>query len=160
MRNPVTLLILPAGCVLIIDQITKWIISTQLSLHQLMPVTPFLSITFILNKGAAFGFLSRAPEEFRGFFLIFITILAMAVVIFLYLRIEGGQILKRIPFSLILGGAIGNLIDRIMLGEVIDFIDLHLGRYHWPAFNIADSAITVGVSILVIQTIFDGKKRK
>jgi len=158
MQGKYLFLIFVCGGVLILDQITKWIVYAHLSLHEWIPVSSFLSITFVMNKGAAFGFLSTAPDGFRAFFFIVLSIVAMGVILFLYLKIEGRHVLKRLSFSLILGGASGNMIDRVRFGEVVDFIDLHIGRYHWPAFNIADSAITIGVAILVIQIILGGKR--
>jgi signal peptidase II len=158
MKRGYGILLIVGFLVIIIDQITKWIISSNFLLHQLVTVTPFLSITFIMNKGAAFGFLSNCPDGFREYFFISTSIIAMVIILFLYLKTEEREILKKISFSLIIGGASGNIIDRIRFGEVIDFIDFHVGKYHWPAFNIADSAITIGIAIFIFNIFFSGKR--
>ncbi len=141
--------ILIALAVVILDQITKAVITHYLILHQSIEVTRGLfNITYIRNPGAAFGLFRGISEIFRTIFLTGISITALAVIIFVYRTIKDSA--SRIAFSLIAGGAAGNLIDRIRFGEVIDFLDVYVGRYHWPAFNVADSAITAGVLLAVL----------
>ncbi|MEK7829247.1 MAG: signal peptidase II [Deltaproteobacteria bacterium] len=142
-------LILIALTVVILDQFTKAVITNYFILHQSIEVTRGLfNITYIRNPGAAFGIFRGVSETFRTIFLTGISFAAMIIIFFVYRNTKGAA--SRIAFSLIAGGAVGNLIDRIRFGEVIDFLDFYIGRYHWPAFNVADSAITVGVFIAVL----------
>lgn len=144
------ILIIVASAVIILDQLTKAIISHYLYLHQSIEVIGgFFNITYIRNPGAAFGLFRDSGEIFRVLFLTGTSIVALIVIFFFYKQVKDGLISK-IALSLIAGGAVGNLIDRIRFGEVVDFLDFYIGIYHWPAFNIADSAITVGVFLLLI----------
>jgi len=144
------ILIFIAAAVIILDHLTKAIISHYLYLHQSIEVIGgFFNITYIRNPGAAFGLFRDSGEIFRIVFLTGTSIVALIVIFFFYTQAKDGLISK-IALSLIAGGAVGNLIDRIRFGEVIDFLDFYIGQYHWPAFNIADSAITVGVFLLLI----------
>jgi signal peptidase II len=144
---------------LIIDQITKVYIDRAMDLHQSIPViNDFFSITYIRNKGAAFGFL--ANTSYRLPFFIFISIVAVFVILFAYRKLRGDQKLAQVSLALILSGAVGNLIDRVRLGEVIDFLDVYWKTYHWPAFNIADSAICVGVFFLAIDMLKEESRLK
>lgn len=146
------MLIIVVPAVVLLDQITKAIISHRLNLNQTIGVIAgFFNIVYIKNPGAAFG-LFRGWGALRVVFLVIITLLALTIIIYLYRKTAEG--LLRFSFSLIAGGAIGNLIDRLRFGEVIDFLDFHIGNYHWPAFNVADSAITVGVFVAVVQLYF------
>ncbi len=149
--------------VVFLDQVTKALVRSSLSLFEKIPLLPFLNLTHVRNQGAAFGILNNLPEEVR--LPLFITIFAVAIfVIFFFLkRANKGERLLILSLSLILGGAIGNSIDRLRLGYVTDFIDLHwLGnpKYHWPAFNAADSAITIGVALIIIETLILKKQAK
>jgi signal peptidase II len=146
-----------SSLVIMLDQITKLAADKLLTLHLPVPVTPnFFNLTLAYNKGAAFSFLNDAGGWQRWFF----TVLAMAVSVVLIFWIKNLSRRERwtaAALALILGGAIGNVIDRIIYGHVIDFIQWYYDRFYWPSFNIADSAITVGAAILIIQTLF-GKK--
>ena len=142
-------LILVSLTVVILDQFTKAVITNYFILHQSIEVIRGLfNITYIKNPGAAFGILRDVSGTFRTIFLTGISFTALIIIFFVYRNIKDTA--SRIAFSLIAGGAFGNLIDRIRFGEVIDFLDFYIGRYHWPAFNVADSAITVGVFIAVL----------
>jgi len=134
-----------------IDQITKYLIRKNLSPHEVIKILPGLNIVHVSNTGAAFGILRGAGNLF------FIGISVIAIAVILYLLIKEKRHL--LPYSLILGGAIGNLIDRITIGHVTDFIDLYVGRFHWPAFNVADSSLTVGIIILFIEILRTDKKK-
>jgi signal peptidase II len=140
-----------ALAVVILDQYTKYLIAQHLPLHHSLPIIePYLTILHTRNKGIAFGLFSGQVSTTQTVLLI-LTSLAAIVFIFYLLSGLGKQFLyATVTLALILGGAIGNLIDRIRWGEVIDFIDLHWHGYHWPAFNCADSAISVGLVLLVI----------
>ncbi|HEX3035933.1 MAG TPA: signal peptidase II [Thermodesulfobacteriota bacterium] len=143
--------------VVIFDQITKIIIRSSLALFEKIPVLPFLNVVHVRNPGAAFGILNDLPENVR--MPLFALVLIVAIVaIFTFLKKTGDKnMLQVFSLSLILGGAIGNSIDRFRFGYVTDFIDLHWfgdPKYHWPAFNIADSAITIGVILILFETLF------
>jgi len=142
-----------SGIVLVLDQLTKYIIQTHVRLHTIITVLPgFFNITHVRNKGAAFGMLSNLPEFWRSAFFITITFAAVAALIALIVKTR-----ERLPvyaFSLIAGGAVGNVIDRIRYGEVVDFIQWYVKDYYWPSFNVADSAISIGVGLLVIEMLF------
>jgi signal peptidase II len=140
-----------AIAVVLLDQWTKaWIVSTM-NLHESFAVIGgFFNITYVRNPGAAFGFLAGASPLFRSIF--FMTVTAAAILLILhYLRTSRIEDLFQVSaLALILAGAVGNLIDRVRFGEVIDFLDIYVGNHHWPAFNVADSAISVGAAILVV----------
>ena len=142
-----------AGIVLVLDQLTKYVIQTHVRLHSIITVVPgFFNITHVRNKGAAFGMLSTLPEFWRNTFFITVTIIAVAAIIALIVKTQ-----ERLPvytFSLIAGGALGNLIDRVRYGEVVDFVQWYVKSYYWPSFNVADSAITIGVVLLAIEMLF------
>jgi signal peptidase II len=144
--------------VVLFDQATKaWILSSM-GLHESYAVIDgFFSITSVRNPGAAFGFLAGAPPLFRAIFFIAVTVGAI-VLIFYYLRISKSDDYPLIlSLSFIFSGAAGNLIDRVRFGEVVDFLDVYIGSYHWPAFNVADSAITVG-AVVMITVMFRRRK--
>ena len=141
------------GIVLVLDQITKYIIRTHVRLYDTITVIPgFFNITYVRNKGAAFGILSTLPEFWRSAFFIAVTIVAVAAIIALILKTTDR--LSVYAFSLIAGGAMGNLIDRIRYGEVVDFVQWYVKSHYWPSFNVADSAITIGVVLLAIEMLF------
>jgi len=153
------LLLLIAIPVLVLDQATKLYIDSRFALHQSVTVVEnFFNITYVRNKGAAFGIF--ADSAVRIPFFITISILAAVGILWYLRRLRNDQTLQVFSLSLIFAGAVGNLIDRIRLGEVIDFIDVHWYRYHWPAFNIADSAITVGVVLLLFDMWREERARK
>lgn len=137
--------------VLIADQITKWWAQISLPMAQAVKVTDFLNWFLIYNPGAAFSFLSQAGGWQRWFFTV-IGIVAAIVIVWLLQKNTHDR-----PFcfalSLILGGAIGNVLDRLLYGAVVDFIDVHYDGWHWPAFNIADSAISIGATLIIINEI-------
>nr|HDN01140.1 signal peptidase II [Deltaproteobacteria bacterium] len=137
-----------AFLIVLSDQTTKAIIVSNLNLHETRPVFQgFFNITYITNTGAAFGFLAGS-DKWRHIFFQVISVVALAALLYLYKssRSRGHQLFW--GTSLVFGGALGNLIDRIRHRSVIDFLDFFLGSYHWPAFNLADSAITIGGVLL------------
>jgi len=149
--------IIIAVSVIAADQITKAIIANHFAFGDSVVVTSFFDLVLAYNTGAAFSFLSDAGGWQRWFFT---TIAAIAsVVIVHFLRKHADEPRFCTALSLILGGALGNLIDRILLGHVIDFLYFHIGRYGWPAFNVADSAITIGAAILIWES-FHSKAAK
>jgi len=146
------ILALVAGSVVILDQATKVHIDTAFQLHETLPIIPdFFSITYVRNPGAAFGLFAGQSELFRSVLFSAVSIAALlllATMIYQTPKEDRGHLSS---LSLLVGGAIGNILDRIRLGEVIDFLDFYIGRYHWPAFNVADSAITIGVTLMMFQ---------
>jgi len=133
-----------------LDQATKLVVVRFLRLGDQVPaIQGFFNLVHIRNRGAAFGLLGNLSTEFAWVFFIVTTSLVLAVVAYLWWRLPEEQTLAALGYSLIFTGAVGNLIDRVRLGEVIDFLDFHLGRYHWPAFNVADSLVCLGAGLLV-----------
>lgn len=144
---------------IIIDQATKIAIDSSMQLYDSIPVIEhFFHITYVRNKGAAFSFLSNA--SWRLPFFITVSIIAAGVILIAFRKLRDDQRLAHISLAMIFSGAVGNLIDRVRLGEVIDFLDAHWYRYHWPAFNVADSLICVGVFLLAIDMLLEEKRLK
>jgi signal peptidase II len=136
--------------VLILDQLTKWFVTGAMRLHESISIIPDLfSLTYIRNSGAAFGILAGSHAGFRLVFFGLTSVLALALLGTIYVRLSPADWIGQVSVASIFGGAVGNLIDRIRSGEVIDFLDFSLLGYHWPAFNVADAAITVGVCFLI-----------
>ncbi|RJG05560.1 lipoprotein signal peptidase [Noviherbaspirillum cavernae] len=140
-----------AAIVVLLDQITKITILKTFAYGASRPVTSFFNLVLVYNKGAAFSFLATESGWQRYFF----TAIAVAAAIFIVylLKRHAGQRMFCWALALILGGAIGNLIDRVMYGHVVDFLDLHFRGWHWPAFNIADSAICIGAVLFIIDEL-------
>ncbi|ULA63731.1 MAG: Lipoprotein signal peptidase [Nitrospira sp.] len=144
------------GAVIVTDQLSKLHIVQTMRLHESIPIIPNLfSFTYIRNPGAAFGLLAESSNAFRMVFFGLTSIFALVLLGTILYRMPEREWMGRLSVSAILGGAVGNLIDRMRFGEVIDFLDVYVGNYHWPAFNIADSAITVGVIFLIIHFMFE-----
>ncbi|GFO53146.1 lipoprotein signal peptidase [Geomonas sp. Red276] len=159
MKARYVILLVVSALVLIIDQVTKLYIDKSMVLHSSIPVIQnFFSITYLRNKGAAFGIL--ANSAFRLPFFILISVVAVIVIVVALGKLREDQKFAAISLSLIFSGALGNLIDRVRLGEVIDFLDAHWYHHHWPAFNIADSAICVGVFLLAVDMLLEEKRNK
>jgi signal peptidase II len=136
-----------SALVVVLDQISKSIIAHWFALGRGIEVTPFFNLVLAYNRGAAFSLLASASGWQRDFFIV--LALAAVVVILWLLHKYSSQPLFCLALALILGGAIGNLIDRVLVGEVVDFLDFHAFGWHWPAFNVADSAITGGAALLI-----------
>lgn len=138
--------------VLFLDQLSKWLISSHLSLHQARPIIPgVFSLVLVQNRGMAFGIFSQSKSGFPYYFLLATTIVAIVVILCFFCWTKGNRPWLTVGLSIILGGATGNLIDRLRFGYVIDFFDFFLKDYHWPAFNLADSAVTAGTCWLFIN---------
>ncbi len=154
MMGKVRLSLILTGVVVVADQMTKLWVDHLMSLYQSIAIVPnFVHLTYVRNTGAAFGFGAGARSSLRISFFILVSTVAIGCIFYLLKNLRSEQTSLTVSLSLILGGAIGNLIDRLRLGEVIDFIDLHWYDIHWPAFNIADSAITLGVCLLLIEML-------
>ena len=147
------------GIVLVLDQVTKYLVGKRIPLYDIIPVLPgFFNLTHVRNKGAAFSLFSTMPDGYRSAFFITVTIVAVAVLAVLIRKTH--ERLLVVAFSLIAGGAMGNVIDRIRFGSVVDFIDWYVRSYHWPAFNVADSAISIGVGLLVIDMLLRPQRQE
>ena len=147
-------LALVTGAIIASDQISKLYIMQNMRLHESIPIVPNLfSLTYIRNPGAAFGLLAGSSNAFRMVFFGLTSVLALVLLGAILVRMPESDWMGRLSVAGILGGAIGNLIDRLRYGEVIDFLDFYIESYHWPAFNVADSAITVGVSLMILDMI-------
>ena len=147
-----------SSVILALDQATKLYIDANFRLHESIPVIRgWFNLTYVRNKGAAFGIF--ADSAIRIPFFITVSIIAMLGILWYIRRLRDDQKLAVFSLSLVFAGAFGNLIDRIRLGEVIDFLDVYWQRHHWPAFNVADSAITVGVTLLFIDMWREDRKK-
>jgi signal peptidase II len=138
-----------------LDQISKYIVLKSIELHGSIPViSGFFNLVHTRNRGMAFGILNRPGSDLGYYVLVTVTLVAVILVLFWFSRLKQKERILAPGLSLILGGAIGNLIDRIRLREVIDFLDFDLVLIHWPAFNVADSAITIGTFWVVLSLLF------
>jgi len=162
LSNKYGLLALTLVVVIALDQWTKWLVHTKFRFGESMPVIQdIFALTYVRNSGAAFGLMHRAPSWFRDPFFIIVPLVAMVVILLLFVKLQENQKLTAWSFSLILAGAIGNLIDRLRFGYVIDFLDVHWKEvYHWPAFNVADSCIVVGVCLMFVQSLLYPEPKK
>jgi signal peptidase II len=154
------LLLITVGIVVLCDQITKLYVDAVMWPYQSITIIDnYFDITYIRNPGGAFGLFAHAERWIVRPLLLGLSAVAIVIILLMYRSTPTDRIIVRLAFALIMGGAIGNLIDRVRFDEVIDFLDVHWYQYHWPAFNVADSAITVGVAILCWDLLF-GKALK
>ena len=144
---------------LVLDQASKLLVDNTMQLYQSIPLLPFFKLTYVHNTGAAFSFLSEAGGWQRWFFAGLALVISLVITVWLS-RLQKHETLLAAALSLILGGAVGNLIDRLAYGYVIDFLDVYYGTWHWPAFNIADSAITLGVILMLAESFGLGKAKE
>jgi len=147
--------LLIALAVVCLDRLSKWTIARNIGLHESIQIIPgFFRLTHVQNRGAAFGLFADSPSEWKIAILVLFSIVALVVVSALLWRNSHSMNTTGIGLALILGGAIGNLWDRLLSGRVVDFLLFYVGQYQWPAFNVADSAIVVGAALLVIEILF------
>jgi signal peptidase II len=149
-----------SALVIVADQLSKLAIERRFELFDFVPVLPVLDITRLHNTGAAFSFLASASGWQRWFFIVLSLSVAVALLIWIFRSPRKGQSLLVAGLSLVLGGALGNVIDRIRLGHVIDFIHVHWQQAYFPAFNVADSAITVGAACLLLDALFETRRKR
>jgi signal peptidase II len=160
MSNKYILLLITVGVIVVCDQVTKLYVDAVMWPHQSITVIEnYFDITYVRNPGGAFGLFAQAQRSIVRPLLLGLSAVAVMIILLIYRSTPPERLLVRLAFSLVMGGAIGNLIDRLRFDAVIDFIDIHWAHYHWPAFNIADAAITVGVTILCCDLLF-GKAAK
>jgi signal peptidase II len=152
--------LLIAGLVVILDQASKLLVRTHIQIYQSIMVIPgFFNITDVRNPGGAFGFMAAGSQGIRLLLFVGVSAIAMALIVYFYRQTPKSHPYLSAALAMIFGGAVGNLIDRLRFGAVVDFLDVHVGVYHWPAFNLADSAITVGIAIFILHVVL-GKMPK
>ena len=149
-----------AAIVVLLDQITKIAVTMHLGLGEGVTILPgFFNLVHVLNRGAAFGVLNRGDISWQRWFFLGISLLAMIVIWFMARISKPEERWLHVGLGLIMGGALGNFIDRLHTGMVIDFLDFYIGAYHWPSFNMADSAITVGALLMIVSYYQKNEKR-
>jgi signal peptidase II len=142
--------------ILLLDQWTKSMVVQELPLYQRVNVIQgFFDLTHVRNTGGAFGIFGGEKGGLGSILFVVVSLIAIGAIVVLFLKIKENEKTLAIAFSLILSGAVGNLIDRLRYGEVVDFLDFHLSSYHWPAFNVADSAICIGIGLMALE-LFKG----
>lgn len=154
MRKKVVILAVVAACVLYLDQMTKAL--AVLHIKGRPPITVIddaFDLVYVENTGAAFGLFAKSKDGVRIPVFHVVSTIAIAAIIYLFVTLKTHQTLLTVSLSAILGGAVGNFTDRVRLGYVVDFLDVHWGTLHWPAFNVADTAITIGVGLLILDMI-------
>ena len=155
LKNKYIKLVVFAGIIVLLDQFTKALIVRYVPFHQTIPVMGgVFNITHIHNPGGAFGLMANLSPALRSIVFLFISSLAVGLIFYFYKKTPPNYPWLSAAFALIFGGAIGNLIDRLRFGFVIDFLDFYFENLHWPAFNVADSAISVGIGIFVFHLLF------
>ena len=160
MKKNLLIFVLGAAVIVGLDQLTKSAITSHFKLYDVSSIIPGLfNLVYVMNPGAAFGFLADASETFRYVFFTGVTIVAAGLIIFYLLRSNPRNMLLAVSLTLIFGGAVGNLIDRLRFGAVVDFLDVYIGGAHWPAFNVADSAITVGAILMIWEMLINRKNK-
>ncbi len=161
MKKNLLMFILGAAVIVVVDQITKSAVMARFSLHETLEIIPGLfNLVYVMNPGAAFGFLADASATFRYVFFTGVTILAAGLIVYYLVKSNPRNRMLAGSLTLIFGGAVGNLIDRIRFGAVVDFLDVYLGASHWPAFNVADSAITVGAVLMIWEMLRNRKSKQ
>ena len=144
-----------AAAVLLLDRLAKWSVASNIPLHDSVTVIPgCFHLTHVENTGAAFGLFAESTAQWKIGALVSFSVIALMVVSALLWKHSHSLSTTTIGLSLILGGATGNLWDRMLTGHVVDFFDFYVGSYHWPAFNVADSAIVIGAILLVSEIVF------
>ncbi len=148
-------LVIIAGIVVFLDQITKIAIIKMITQYHSISVIPGLfNLTHVYNPGGAFGFAANQSATVRIILFLVVSTFALGFILYFYVNTPETHPMLAAGFSLIFGGAIGNLVDRIRLGAVVDFLDIHIKGMHWPAFNVADSAISIGMVIFIFHILF------
>jgi signal peptidase II len=146
--------------ILLLDQWTKFMVVQKLHLyHRVKVIQGFFDLTHVRNTGGAFGIFGGEKGGLGSFLFVVVSLIAIGAIVFLFLKIKENEKTLALSFSLILSGAIGNLIDRLRYGEVVDFLDFHLFTYHWPAFNVADSAICIGIGLMALELLKGDRKK-
>ena len=145
--------------VVILDQVSKQLVESSLMVFEILPIIPFVNLTLAYNEGAAFSFLADQGGWQRWLFVLLAIGVTTVLIVWLG-RLKSGDRLVAVALGLIIGGASGNLIDRLLFGHVIDFVDIYYRDWHWPAFNLADSSIFLGVSLMLIDAFWGASARE
>jgi signal peptidase II len=146
--------------ILLLDQWTKSMVVQKLPLYERVEVIQgFFNLTHVRNTGGAFGIFGGEKGGVGSILFVAVSLMAIGAIVFLYVKIKENEKTLALSFSLILSGAVGNLIDRLRYGEVVDFLDFHLSTYHWPAFNVADSAICIGIGLMALELLKGDHKK-
>jgi signal peptidase II len=144
-----------------LDQLTKQLIVSSMQLYEAKQIIPgFFNLVYVTNKGAAFSMLASVDSPWRHYFFVTVNVAAFIGLSIAAWKMVGQHVLYRVSFAFIAAGAVGNLIDRLRYGAVVDFLDFYIGTRHWPAFNVADSSICIGVAVLFVLNIIEIKKEK
>ncbi len=147
--------------VIVLDQLTKiWVVNSFQLYESREIISGFFNFTYLTNKGAAFGFLAGVDGAWRHYFFLVLACVALVILCIAWYRMRKDHPFYGPALALIAGGAIGNVIDRVRLGAVVDFFDFYVAGYHWPAFNVADSAITMGVALFLLTNILEERQKK
>ena len=155
------LIVWPALLIVCLDQASKLAVQGSLRVYESVPIiNGFFNMVHVRNRGMAFGFMNRPDMNFGFWVLVSATVLAIGLLLVWFYRMEDENNWMTLGLSLILGGALGNLIDRVRLHEVIDFLDVYVGSYHWPAFNVADASITVGAFMVGLNLFLKPPEKK
>jgi len=150
-----------AAVIVVVDQLTKWAVVEWIPLYDKVPLNSFLNLTHQKNSGAAFSFLADAGGWQRWFFVILATVVSAVIAVWIWRIRSASQAVLSAGLALVLGGAVGNLIDRILLGHVTDFIQVWFGSWAFPSFNVADAGISVGAALLIVDALFlSGKEER
>jgi signal peptidase II len=155
-KNALVRLGVISAIILVLDQVTKAIVLKNFALHESIPVIDgFFNLTYILNPGGAFGLFAEHSPGIRKFFFLFVSSFVALMILWLYRKTAHKHRFLSFGLASIFAGAVGNLIDRFRFGKVVDFLDFYLGAYHWPAFNVADSAITIGMAVFIYHVVLN-----
>jgi len=157
LNNKYTTLFLVSNALILIDQYTKFLVNTHIPLYySIKVIDDFFNLTHVRNPGVAFGLFADQDSEYKVLVFILISSVAILAILIIYHQTPDDKKMVRIGLVMIFSGAIGNLIDRVVYQEVIDFVDIYFGNYHWPAFNFADACITIGVGFMILD-LFQGE---
>ena len=144
-----------------LDQYTKHLVVSAWQLGDTMPIVPgFFSLTYLRNRGGAFGLFASLPETWRVAFFVVFALATVAALVWMLRTTPREDRTQRLALTWVIGGALGNLYDRILYGEVVDFLDVYVGDWHWPAFNVADSFITCGVVLLLVSSLMTSQESR
>ena len=160
MKKKYWILLIVFLVVIALDQSTKLIIQQTLPLHKTVEIIPgFFNLIHVRNTGGAFGIFGGEKGPVGSVLFVAASLVAVGILVILFMRVKEHEKMLKFSFALLLSGAIGNLIDRVSYGEVVDFLDFHVSSYHWPAFNVADSAISVGIGLMALELLIKEQKK-
>ena len=160
MKRKYWVLLILCVAIIVMDQWTKDVVQQRLALYQRVEVIPgFFNLTHVRNPGGAFGIFGGEMGGLGSWLFVLVSLVAIGSILFLFVKTGEGEKTLSFSFSLVLSGAVGNLIDRLRFGEVVDFLDFYLYSYHWPAFNVADSAICIGIGLMAFDLLIRDRKR-